>query len=78
MASPGQKLMVDLAFNLFPDEVQGDPNFWLDLDENDPAWNEHFRPALSRGAQALHQKVKAGGGTHDHDGRYVKSVEVSR
>lgn len=59
MASPGQKLMVDLAFNLFPAEVQGDPNVWKALDENDPQWTQDFAPALSRGAQNLFLKVQA-------------------
>lgn len=59
MASPGQKLVVDLAFNLFPEEVQGDPNFWKDLPDDDPQWDSTFAPALSRGAQNLFSRSKS-------------------
>jgi hypothetical protein len=57
MASSAQKMMVDLAFNLFPAEVQGDPNYWYNLDEGSSEWNTGFRPALSRGAANLAARV---------------------
>ena len=78
MASPGQKLMVDLAFNLFPEEVQGDPGFWKNLDENDPQWATAFAPAMSKGAQNLYLRVRDHDhptGDHNHDGRYLKDVQ---
>ena len=53
MASKAQIMWVDFAFNAMPDEFQGDANVWYQMDENDPQWDTHFRPALGRGAQAL-------------------------
>lgn len=65
MASPGQKLVVDLAFNLFPEEVKGDPNFWKNLPDEDPQWQTTFAPALSKGAQNLYKRVKESGGVSE-------------
>lgn len=59
MASPAQKTLVALAFNLFPVEVKGDPNFWLNLPEDDSQW-ANFDAAVSKGAGALYAKVQAG------------------
>jgi len=53
MASSAQKMWVDFAFNAMPNEFKGDPNFWYNLAEADAQWDTAFRPALSKGAQAL-------------------------
>lgn len=58
MASAAQKTLVALAFNLFPNEVIGDPNVWNNLPEDDPQWAQDFDTAVSRGAQTLYRKTK--------------------
>ena len=60
MSSAAQKTLVDLAFNLFPDEVTGDPQVWLDMPEDDPQWWQYFNPAVVRGAKALYKRSKDG------------------
>lgn len=59
MASAAQKTLVDLAFALFPKEVLGDPQVWLDMPEDDPQWWQYFNPAVVKGAKALRAKVDA-------------------
>lgn len=67
MASSAQKMMVDLAFNGFPDFFKGDANVWYNLDEKDAQWDTHFRPALSKAAQQLWKERSTGPGAHTHN-----------
>jgi hypothetical protein len=56
MASSAQKMLVDIAFNA--GWAQGDANEWYNLPEDHPAWDTHFRPAISIGAQDWFNKLK--------------------
>lgn len=51
------RVIVDLAFDLFPDEVVGSRDYWYALDANDPQFQTDFRPAVKKGAQALRAKL---------------------
>lgn len=61
MASAAQKTLVDLCFTLFPNEVKGDKQVWLDMPEDDPQWWQYFNPAVVSGAKALLAKVNSTG-----------------
>ena len=63
MSSSAQKMMVDLAFNAFPDFFKGDANFWYSLSEDDAQWNTAFRPALSKAGAQLWKERSTGTGT---------------
>lgn len=58
MASSAQKMWVDFGFNAFPDIFKGDPNEWYNLDENDPAWDTHFRVAVSSAGRRVFETLK--------------------
>ncbi len=40
--------MIDALFEGRPDMFRGDPDYWKNLDPNDPQWKTHFFPAFVR------------------------------
>jgi hypothetical protein len=62
MSSAAQKTLVDLAFALFPEDVQGNKQVWLDMPEDDPQWWQYFNPAVVRGCNRLRQTLASAGG----------------
>lgn len=52
-----KRAFVNMAFDLFPEDVNGDRTYWYNLPDTDPGWTTHFGPAVKRGSDRLRGRI---------------------